>query len=144
MTLLEKLEWALYTIEAQLQFGLPEDQAIMARERRVKGVLMGACEEVATLTAEIERLKRIMQSEALLNTSLHRENEKLKRIVEVLEKSNEFYAKAGSWKNSNGAQYHEDFLLIRGDGESFGRETVGGKTARQAKAEVERIRGEGK
>lgn len=56
MTTLDKLEWALMTIEDQLQFGLPEDQAAKARERRVKGVLLDAVKEIKRLEGEISGL----------------------------------------------------------------------------------------
>ena len=53
MTLLDKLEWAHHTINEQLRFGLPEEQAIKARERRVKGVLVDAIAEVRRLQGEL-------------------------------------------------------------------------------------------
>ena len=33
------LEWCYHTLKEQLKFGLPEAQAVIARERRVRGVL---------------------------------------------------------------------------------------------------------
>ena len=46
MTIIDKLEWAYYTIKDQLKFGLPEELAIKARERRVSGVLKDAIDEL--------------------------------------------------------------------------------------------------
>jgi hypothetical protein len=46
MTILEKLEWAYHTIDEQLKFGLPEEHAIKARERRLKGVLLDVINEL--------------------------------------------------------------------------------------------------
>jgi hypothetical protein len=48
MTDLEKLEWAYHTLHEELSFGLPELQALKAREHRVKGVLMDVIESMKT------------------------------------------------------------------------------------------------
>ena len=58
MTTVELLEWGYYTIKDQLQFGLPEEQAIRARERRVSGVLKDAIKQVKAMEEEIAELKR--------------------------------------------------------------------------------------
>jgi len=43
---LEELQWAYHTIDARLSFGLEESQAIIARERRIKSVLLDAIESL--------------------------------------------------------------------------------------------------
>lgn len=50
----EKLAWAYYTLEDKLTFGMPEEQAVVCRERRVKQVLKEAMREVAALERGIE------------------------------------------------------------------------------------------
>ncbi len=43
---IEKLEWALMTIQEQLKFGLAEEDAIKMRERQVRGVLKDVIKEL--------------------------------------------------------------------------------------------------
>ena len=52
---------------------------------------------------------------------------RLAKAIEVIE----FYGNSINWSNSNGASYYEDFLLIKNDRESFDRESIGGKRARE-------------
>ena len=61
---------------------------------------------------------------------------KLQKENELLRECVEFYGKSLNWSNSNGSSYYEDFLLIKGDSESFGRESVGGKRARECLAKL--------
>lgn len=47
--LIEKLEWAFHTINDKLTFGLPEEQAIIRREHRIRGVLRDVIKELKEL-----------------------------------------------------------------------------------------------
>lgn len=63
MTLQEKLEWALMTIREKLEFGQGEIQGMRSRERRCRGVLIDAVQELPIIernlaTAE-ERVKNL-------------------------------------------------------------------------------------
>ena len=58
----ESLEWALNTIRDKLQFGLDESQAIVCRERRIKGVLIDALEEVKEMEEELEKYRGVNEN----------------------------------------------------------------------------------
>ena len=72
------------------------------------------------------------ESAKLMCAQLTTELEKLERIVEVLEKSNDFYADTKNW------QYRGSEFRPEDCDESTGHAFFKGKTARQAKEEVER------
>lgn len=63
MDMLDKLEWAYHTIDEQLKFGLPEEQAIKARERRVKGVLMDVIKQMKKERADLKELMGMTKKE---------------------------------------------------------------------------------
>lgn len=69
--------------------------------------------------------------------SLVEEYSKLKEENRKLREMGKFYADKSNWKCSDlKPTYHESFLEIKLDGEIFGRETVGGKLARQTLKEL--------
>lgn len=82
------------------------------------------------------------------------EIEKLKRIVEVYDKSNNKYADKDNWtgfeplnKEGSNQVLATSRCIMRKDNDYDGPHEFSftcGRTARQAKAEVERIRGEGR
>lgn len=53
--ILSKIDWAIDTIRDQLKFGLSDLDAVLSRERRAKGVLIEAKEEITALKEELKR-----------------------------------------------------------------------------------------
>jgi len=105
------------TIREKLKFGLDEPQAIVARERRVKGVLIDAVKDVKILK---ERIKILEKS-----------NEDIIRHFEyyeiVVEKRKEVYG------DTDKVKIHPDKLAeVR----------AMGKSAQNAKLEVEKLKGD--
>jgi hypothetical protein len=49
---IELLEWGYMTLKDKLQFGLPEEEAIKAREKRVRGVLKDAIKRLKEIEAK--------------------------------------------------------------------------------------------
>lgn len=82
LSLLEKLSWALNTIEHKVTFGLPEAQAQIARERRLHGVLLEAEDELK----ELEDHLISMAEEALKADPKVMESKHYKFAMELREK----------------------------------------------------------
>lgn len=97
----------------------------------------------AELKAEREAVMSLIEQRDSLNEkvdSLESQLEAANKIIEVLEKSNGFYAEVLNWFN---LEVVEEFALIKNndcDRDIPSRKIVGGKRARQALAEVEKIR----
>lgn len=52
---LKDLQWARMTIKDKLKFGMPEDQAIKFREKRVNGVLITVIPEIIKIIEGIKK-----------------------------------------------------------------------------------------
>lgn len=61
LSTLEKIEWALDTIRNKYNFGLPDVDAGISRERRAKGVLLDCKIEIIRLKRENAKFRKALE-----------------------------------------------------------------------------------